>query len=778
MAERRNLRNGQGLVGRSFAVATLVLGLGMALPGGYLVSLGGSAYYLLAGAVLIWAGAELWRGRSRGVWLFGALWLATLLWALWEAGFDGWALLPRLALLTGMGMVLALIYWRPGSRMVAGMVAAIALLAGAGFVLNSSPVDAVPSVAAAPISADGEWTHIGRTLGADRFSPLGQITPANVGRLEVAWTAHVGMPPKGLAGTIEATPLMVGDTLYTCNMNNVVLALDADTGKVKWSFDPKIDAAGVAMAVCRGVAYHRQPQSRMDAVCGARIVVATLDARLIALDAKSGQKCRDFGRNGEVSLLDGMGDVPKGYYYPTSPPAVIRNRLVIGGRVADGQSVNEPSGVIRAFDAVTGKLAWAWDLGRPDRQGLPAAGNTYTRGTPNAWAPISGDDAMGLAFVPLGNPTPDYVAAHRSPAMLKYGSAIVAIDVETGRERWHFQTTHRDVWDYDLPAPPSLVDFPTAEGPRPALIQPTKRGQFFVLDRATGKPLVTTVEQPVPQGAVPGERLSPTQPYAIGLPSLGGPKLTEARMWGLTPLDQLWCRIRFKQARYDGDFTPVGLQPTIVSPGYFGGTNWSGISIDPERKLLVANVMHLPMINQLIRRADADPTTFQPALVGKHKISGENWAQQGTAYAVRTLAFVSPLAIPCNQPPFSEIAAIDLKTRKMAWRRPLGAARDTGPWNIRSHLPFTVGVPALGGTLVTRSGLVFIAATQERAFRAFDMYSGKLLWQQRLPAGGHANPMSYRSPRTGRQYVVIPASGHSRFANGSNDLLIAYALPR
>jgi quinoprotein glucose dehydrogenase len=778
MAEDR--KSPRGTLERVFATMLLLAGAGMALPGANLLMLGGSPYYLVAGVVLALAAIDLWRGKPRGAWLFLIVWIGTLLWALWESGLNGWALLPRLGLLTGMGIALALIRWRPGARTArpaaTASIAAL-LLAGGSFAFMGSHTNASPASEAptAATIADGQWPHIGRTVGADRFAPLDQITPDNVGQLKVSWTAHLGMPPKGLAGTIEATPLMIGGTLYTCNMNNVVVALDPDTGKTRWSFDPKIDPAGVAMAVCRGVTYHRQPGATGS--CAARVFVATLDVRLIAIDAANGKRCQDFGQNGEISLLEGMGDVPKGYYYPTSPPTVIRNRLIIGGRVADGQMVNEPSGVIRAFDVVTGKLAWAWDMGHPDRQGLPPEGETYTRGTPNAWPPISGDDKLGLAFVPLGNPTPDYVMSHRTPEMRKYGSSVVALDVETGKERWHYQTTHLDVWDYDLPASASLVDFPTPNGLRPALIQPTKRGQFFVLDRETGKPLVRTVERPAPQGAALGETLSPTQPYPVGMPSLATPKLTEASMWGVTPFDQIWCRIRFKQARYDGDFTPVGTKPTIISPGYFGGTNWSGISIDPERRIMVANVMHFPMYNQLIPRADADPAVFQPALVGKHPISGVNWAQQGTPYAVKTEPFVSPLQIPCNQPPYSEIAAIDLGKRSILWREPLGTARDTGPWNIPSYLPVTVGVPALGGTLVTRSGLVFIAATQERAFRAFDLRSGNLLWKDRLPAGGHANPMSYRSPRTGRQYVMIPASGHSRFANGSADLLVAYALP-
>ncbi len=765
---------------RLFAVSAISIGIALAIPGAYLLSLGGSPYYVIAGPVLAVAGVALWRGRTGGAWLFAALWAATLGWALWEAGPDGWALLPRIGLLTGMGIVLALILWRPTQRTAAGAVAAIALLAAGGLALHAShgvaaPADGAPA-AAPSAAADGEWHHIGRTVGADRFSPLEQITPGNVGRLAVAWTAHLGMPAKGTSGTIEATPLMVGDTLYTCNMSNVVLALDPDSGAVKWSFDPGIDTAVGRMTQCRGVTYHRQAGA--SGPCSERIIHTTFDNRLFALDAHSGRRCRDFGRNGEISLTEGMGAIAKGYYYQTSPAALVRNVLVVGGCVLDGQSVNEPSGVIRGFDVMTGKLLWAWDMGRPDRQGLPPPGESYTRGTPNAWPPISGDDALGLAFVPLGNPTPDYVLSHRTPEMLRYGSAIVALDVATGRERWHVQTTHRDVWDYDLPAPASLVDFPTAGGLRPALIQPTKRGLFFVLDRATGQPLVKTIEQAVPRGTVAGERLSPTQPYPIGLPGLDPPRLSEARMWGITPFDQLWCRIRFKQARYEGDFTPPGTdRPSVVYPGVWGGSTWSGISIDPERKMMIANVMHFPMYNRLIRRADADPAEYRQFEAGKVPMNSARWSQTGTPYVAKVEPFMSPLKIPCHQPPYAEIAAIDLTKRSIAWRNPLGRASHAGPFNIGTGLPALVGTPTLGGTMVTRSGLVFIAATQEPAFRAYDLRSGRLAWEVRMPTTGHANPMTYRSPRTGRQYVLIAASGHPRFLNTASDQLIAYALP-
>lgn len=767
---------------RVLGVLIALAGLGMLVPGVYLLSLGGSLYYALAGLLLAAAGAGIVLGRSWGPRLFLLTWLFTLAWAIWEVGLNGWALLPRLGLISGLGIALAFLLWRPGfpRRTWLTLAAGAALILAAGLTLalreSASLVD-LPRVAArAPAADDGEWRHIGRTAGAERFSPLDQINPGNVARLEVAWTAHVGMPRAGMAGTMEATPLMIGDTLYTCNMENQVLAIDAETGRTRWRFDPQVDFTGIRMAQCRGVTYHRQPG--VTGLCSERIIHTTYDNRLFALDAQTGQRCPGFGTNGEVSLTEGMGEVPRGYYYQTSPAALVRDKLIVGGCVLDGQSVNEPSGVIRAFNVVTGRLEWAWDMGRPNERGVPAAGQHYTRGTPNAWAPISGDDALGLAFVPLGNPTPDYVTSHRTAEMRRYGSALVALDVETGQERWHFQTTRLDVWDYDLPAPPSMVDFPTPQGIRPALIQPTKRGQFFVLDRATGQPLVETVERPVPQGWVPGEELAPTQPYPTGFPDMGGTRLTEASMWGVTPYDQLWCRVRFRQARYDGDFTPIDAdRPSIVYPGMWGGTTWSGISIDPERRVMVANVIHFPMYNRLVPRVLADPAEYRQFDAGRVPVNSSRWTQTGTPYVAAVEPFMSPLRIPCSQPPYAEIAAIDLNTRQMLWRRPLGRASDAGPFNIGMGVPFHVGTPTLGGSMVTRSGLVFIAATQEAAFRAFDIGSGRLLWETRLPTTGHANPMSYRSPRTGRQYVIVSASGHPRFMNQASDALIAYALP-
>lgn len=770
-----------GWPARLLAVVAALAGLPLLIGGAYLASLGGSLFYAFYGLLLIIAAMMLWRQRRAGGWLLLAQAVPVLAWALWEAGSDGWALLPRLwlpLLFAGLAGLLLLRGWKARGALLGGAILIIALgtilLVRQAVTPGSGSIYA-GSTAVAP--GDGEWRAHGRNEAADRYSPLADITPANVSGLKVAWSTHLGMRPKGMSHSpFEGTPLMVGDTLYMCDTQSRISALDPDSGKLRWRYAaPKRDRMSL-MGVCRGVSYYAVPNGQ--GACAQRVIFATQMVTMHAVDARTGQPCADFGDKGTVDLAEGMGDFGAGLYSVTSPPAVVRGKLVVGGFVMDGRGIKQPSGVIRAFDAVTGKLAWAWDMDRPDRPGLPPEGETYMRGTANSWAPMTADEQLGLVYVPTGNATPDYVSAHRSPASQRYSTSTLALDAETGKLRWSYQMIHRDVWDYDNGSAPTLFDLPTPRGPVPALVQPTKRGEFFVLDRRTGRPLVETVEKPVPASNVPGETLSRTQPFPTGMPSFMGKRLTEASMWGLSPFDQLWCRVRFRQARYEGPFTPMGTdRATIVYPGFLGGSEWGGVAVDRERGLLVVNVSHFAMYNQLIPRAD-NAAIMRASGGDPGKGSHTYNPQIGTPYAADVRGFVSPLGVPCIQPPYGEIAAIDLATRQVVWRKPLGTGRDAGPFDIPSGLPIDMGVPNMGGVLLTRSGLTFIGATQEKAFRAFDTRTGALLWYQRLPAGGHANPMTYRSPRTGRQYVVIAASGHFAMHSGATDELIAYALPQ
>ena len=463
-----------------------------------------------------------------------------------------------------------------------------------------------PAALAQPLAtlSGGDWPHYGNDAGGTRFSPLDQLKPDNVGGLALAWEADVGPATPGPRGALQVTPIHVGGALFVCNAHNAVLSLDAETGRERWRFDmtgPVLPSG----KPCRGVSYHRTPGAT--GVCAERILATSQTPELFALDAATGRPCSGFGDGGRVRLLEGLGDVPVGYHYVSSAPQIVRGKIVFGGAIMDGQYWGEPSGVIRAFDAVTGRLVWAFDAGRPDRRGAPSPGETYTPATPNSWAPISADEALGLVYLPTGNATPDFYGVQRRAFDDDVASSVIALDAETGALRWRFQTVHHDIWDYDVPSQPTLVDLPTPTGIRRALVQPTKRGEIFVLDRETGQPIKEVTELPVPQGGTaPSERLSPTQPFSTGMPSFRGATVREADMWGLTPIDQMVCRILFKQTRYEGTLTPpTPGRPVLFAPGYGGGINWGSVSIDVDRGIMMANWIRVPSRVELIPRAEA-----------------------------------------------------------------------------------------------------------------------------------------------------------------------------
>ena len=776
------------VLNRTLALFLLLVGGLLAWLGGELLIAGGSPYYVIAGLVLVAAAWLAWRQSRALLSLFAALWLVTLGWGLWESGLDGWALAARLGLFTAIGLWL-LTPWvrrslgvRPATPMTRTLLisAIILLVGGIGWTFWNDRItggtDAgLPAVTLAK-AADGDWLNYGNAAGGNRYSPLAQIDPRNVGALTRAWTFALGKEPSGEPAPFEATPLKVGDRLFVCTGYNDIIALDTETGRQLWRFAAHANVDGIFGQTCRGVTYYRAPGGDASAPCAERLYTATIDSRLIAVDAANGKPCADFGRGGEVNLLAGMSTAPRGYYHLTSAPTIVRGKLVLGGWVTDGQSTGEPSGVIRAFDAMSGKLAWAWDMGRPDRTGEPAPGETYTRGTPNSWAPMSADEALGLVYLPTGNATPDYYGGQRTAAMDQYSSSVVALDAATGRPRWRFQTTHHDLWDYDVPSQPALVDL--ADG-RPALVQPTKRGEIFLLDRRTGQPIAPVTEQRVAVSPLPGERSSPTQPFSTGMPSFAGPRPSEAWMWGLTPIDQAWCRLQFRRARFDGSMTPIGIdRPTITWPGSLGGMNWGSVSVDPVTRIMIVNSSHVINYNQLIPRKQADAMGLKPVAKPSFENVAGPVAQAGTPFGASIKPFLSPLVAPCTQPPYGLISAVDLNTRKLLWQKPFGTARDSGPLLLSTGLPIPMGVPNIGGSVITRGGLAFIAATQEHMLRAYDVRTGAELWKGRLPAGGNATPMSYWSAKSGRQFVVIAAGGHGGILSGYSDQLIAFALPR
>lgn len=785
---------------RIYPLLLVLLGLVLLAGGVELAALGGSWWYMLSGAAIVVAAALLWKGSRWGAWLYGALLACTVAWSVWEAGLDLWALAPRLVLLAAVGLWLLTPFLQRGldsgpppllgrSRRAhtaaAALVATLGLAAAGSLVLthrSSARAEAGDgaTVGQAAAGTSSDWPNYGGDIGGSRYSSLAQITPANVGKLRLAWSFRTGdLAAPGEHYNYEATPLKIGALLYVCTPRGQVFALDPATGKPEWRFDPGRDTHGVPHLVCRGVSYY---DIGRPGPCAKRIYVATPSSRLWSVDALTGQACREFGEGGAVDLLAGLGRVPRGLYAVTSPPVLVRGRLVLGAQVLDNVSTDMPSGVVRAFDAVTGRLEWAWDMGHPDRHGAPPAGETYTRSTPNAWAPLAADDALGLVYVPTGNPSPDFWGRNRRPFDERYGSSLVALDVGTGAVRWSFQTVHHDLWDLDLPAQPVLADIPTASGLRPAVIQGTKPGYIYILDRRTGAPIIPVTERPAPQGSNIEDQLSPTQPAsALQVEPIPSP-LTEGDMWGLTPIDQLWCRIAFRKLRYQGPFTPPDrVRETLDYPGM--GIEWGGLSLDPRRQVLISNPSSIPLVIRMTPLSALSGTgSAAPSLPKAGVKAGDLQFVpgtalqiiQGTGYAMSFLPFTSPLQIPCVRPPWGRLYAIDLRSDRILWERRVGTARDSGPFGIPTHLPLLIGTPQMGGTITTRGGLIFSGATADDYIRAYATRSGRELWRARLPAGGQATPMSFESG--GRQFVVITAGGHGLLGTKSGDYVLAYAL--
>jgi len=619
------------------------------------------------------------------------------------------------------------------------------------------------------------WPAYGGDAGGTRYAALRDITRDNVGCLEPAWTYHTGAHPKSRGDhpsslASEVTPILVDETLYLCTPYNRVIALDPETGAERWSYDPGLDLDGSYgnQLVCRGVSSWLDATRAEGARCRRRIFTATNDARLIALDGADGTPCPDFGTAGIVDLNPDAGPQEwRGEYQVTSPPAIAGETVIVGSAVADNQRADAPSGVVRGYDARTGELHWAWDLRPPDF--VPTPDNTtkagYALATPNSWAPMAVDAERNLVFVPTGNPAPDYF--HGDTNLTWYGSSVVALRASTGEIVWRYQTVHRDLWDFDVSAQPTLFTLRREGREIPALVQATKMGFLFVLHRETGEPLFPVEERPVPQIMVAGERLSPTQPFPLKPPPLVPISLTPDEAWGFTPWDRGACRDKLEALRFEGMYTPPTLEGTLMMPGNAGGSNWGGVAVDEKRQRLVANTQSLPWAVTLIPRDDAAATTFE------RDEFAELAPMRGTPYVMARSLVMSPIGVPCNPPPWGALAAVDLAAGELSWQVPLGTLRDIAP----VPLPLEIGVPNLGGPLLTESGLVFIAAAFDYYLRAYDAETGEELWKGRLPTGGIATPMSYRTREGGRQYVVIAAMGYGRAGIPVDDALIAFALP-
>jgi len=765
-----------------------LVGLALAAGGIQLVWLGGSFYYLLAGAGFLLTAVLLFKRRPAALWLYAALVLCSLTWAIWEVGFDWWQLGPRGGVIILLGLWL-LAVWScrrlgpsGGSRFAQSLPLAVAVvlsIAVAGYSMFQDPSairGALPTEAVAQAPAiggdvpDGEWHQYGRTPYGQRYSPLDQITAANVGQLTEVWryrTGDVKLPADIGETTYQVTPLKVGDTLYVCTPHNWAIAIDAATGREKWKYD---SSSGLnpdrQHQTCRGVTYWRDATAASGRPCAERIYLPTSDARLIALDAANGNVCTSFADGGTLHLETGMRHAPAGYYYSTSPPVAVDDKIIIGGAVNDNYSTTEQSGVIRAFDIRTGTLVWNWDSGNPDVTAPLPEGQHYTTNSPNSWSVFSYDPALGLVYIPLGNQTPDQLGMGRSEHVEKYSSSIVALDIATGQVRWVRQTVHHDLWDMDVPAQPVLLDLTKADGSVvPALVGPTKQGDIYVLDRRTGEPIFPVTEVPAPGGAIPEDFTAPTQP--VSALNLTPPPLTEKDMWGITLFDQLACRIKFHQLRYEGRYTPPSLQGSIVYPGNFGVFNWGSVAVDPERQVMFGMPTYLAFTSRLVPRSEIPP-----------KAEGEKGSEhglnrnEGSPYGVYLGPFLSVLGIPCQAPPWGYVAGVDLRTGAVAYKLRNGTVRDMTPL----PLPFRVGVPGIGGPMMTKGGVAFLGAAVDNYLRAYDVTTGRQLWEARLPAGGQSTPMTYATG--GRQFVVMVAGGHGSVGTTPGDYIIAYALPR
>ncbi len=626
--------------------------------------------------------------------------------------------------------------------------------------------------------SSGDWSAYGRDAGASRFSPLDQINRGNIAKLKNAWTYRTGAEEVKAAGAknaaFESTPILVDGLLYLTTPYSRVIALDPATGAEKWIFDPQIALdRRYSEQTSRGVS--AWPAATDKKKASRRIFVATLDARLIALDAATGKTISDFGENGQVDL---KRDVRFGKYNDyqnyqvTSPPAVIGNLVVVGSAIGDNGGVEMERGVVRAYDTVTGKLRWSFDP-IPTAEKDPAhktwAGESSTKtGAANAWSIISADAERDLVFIPTSSPSPDFYGGERKGDN-RYANSVVAIKASTGKVVWHFQVVHHDLWDYDVPAQPMLINIKQQGKEIPAVVIGTKMGMLFVLDRRDGKPVFPIEERPVPKSDVPGEQASATQPF----PKLPRPlvphQLKAEDAWGLTDKDRAYCRDKIASLRNEGIYTPPSVKGTLAIPGNVGGMNWSGMSFDPTRNLLFVNTNVLPFEVKLIPRDEYNKMRETGAT---NRVKGEFGRQTGTPYAMYREPLMSPTGTPCIPPPWGKLTAVDMTTGEIRWDVPLGRIPQLALFGSKAA---EYGSINLGGSMVTAGGLVFISAAMDEKLRAFDSETGKVIWEGQLPASAQAAPMTYSID--GKQFVVICAGGHGKLGTKRGDSVVAFALP-
>ena len=606
------------------------------------------------------------------------------------------------------------------------------------------------------------WTAYGGDPGGNRFVAASAINKSNVDQLALAWTHRSGTlkdrPEEALSrAALQTTPILVEDALVYCTQFNEVVALDPGTGAEKWRYDPKVptDTRPGNQYTCRGVSYWKDAAAADDAACAARLFMGTVDARMIALDARTGKPCEDFGEGGTKRIQPSVSLRWPGEFQITSAPAIVGNTVVTGTSISDNLRTDAPKGTVFAFDVRTGETKWTFD---------PLSGSPEVRGGhSNVWSTMSVDEERRLVFLPTSSASPDYFGGDR-PGDNRYANSVVALDGETGVVKWHFQAVHHDVWDYDLPAQPGLYSVWRDGKAHDVVAQVTKMGLVFVLDRETGEPFLPIEERAVPQGGVKGEPLSPTQPFPVKTPSVVPDRVDPGDAFGITLWDKLVCKAQLEALRAEGLYTPPTLEGALSLPFTGGGANWGSAAFDPNRNLLIINMNNAGSFTKM------HPATEDREKVNEISEADEFAPMEGAPYGMSRALVMSPLGLPCTPPPWGVLAGIDLDSGKIVWRQTLGTTED-----LAGGLALKLGTPALGGPIVTGGGLVFIGAAMDDYLRAFDVATGKELWKGRLPAGGQATPMSY--VWKGRQYVVIAAGGHARAGSKLGDNIVAFALP-